>query len=46
LLILSFYVKTNLLLTGLIPFLPGDLIKNTFAALIASRSSTFYENKK
>lgn len=36
--VLSFYVPTEqLLMAGLIPFLPGDLIKNTLAALTSWR---------
>lgn len=37
--VLSFFVpKEMLLVSGLIPFIPGDLIKSALAALIASRS--------
>lgn len=39
---LSFFVPADkLLMAGLIPFLPGDLIKNSIAALIASRAADY-----
>lgn len=46
LLFLSLYIdKTSLLMAGLIPFLPGDFIKNILAASIASRSNAIGDGK-
>lgn len=40
LLVLSFYVPyENLFISGLLPFLPGDLFKNLLASFIASRGN-------
>jgi biotin transport system substrate-specific component len=37
--VLSFFVpKEMLLMSGLIPFIPGDILKNTTAAIISNRS--------
>ncbi len=38
--VLSYFIPTNgLLAAGLLPFIPGDLIKNSLAALIISRAN-------
>jgi biotin transport system substrate-specific component len=43
-LVLSFFIpKSQLLIAGVLPFLPGDLIKNILAAMLVSRLPT--ENK-
>jgi biotin transport system substrate-specific component len=47
LVVLSFFIpKTDLLVAGLLPFLPGDLLKNSLAALISSRIYSAAESKK